>query len=710
VIACLLALLTASALPTDFGEVPLELVPFCRYIVQRRAAEGLNRVVTDEDSDKYGTVYGGAAEDANIAWIAASAYRYEWSHFHENGALREKAFFLLDSLARLHADGGWDDGGHGASFGLHSFAWAVLSWLETGDVDEARARVWREAVAATTDEAMAVNHRRLMSGAYANPEFYYMAGLAAAWKVCGDERYLTEAAQVLQRYENVLFEGGGVSYFHASSPEHGYQQMVVKSVALYWDITRDEHAFSWLRRLAPYFPTVQHRSGLLPDAEQPWLKHSIYNPVNPALPGMLACILDDAANRHVADTATRARADNVANRLPSFLDKNPNWYNYHHTTYAATLLRLLERHALPAPEPMPDRRVFRDHGFRGVRSHWDDFTAAVGTRQMNDTLAGAYLADPAEPMLPLHSALDGVCFEVLWGDRGTDVPGQARQRAHYRCIQWTPTIHHAETDDFAAVSCLSRICSPHWADMPWIPGERWPFNETSDWSYLQHWAVWRDHLVGLGALCCQGDGGQLATGDLARVRWRLSPVGRELDAPQPSESSWQVRYGRVQVNLERLAERGGFQFGHTEDEPPPRCAWAPVLARPAPWQAGDFVHVATDAHPVGSGGEARFKALNEGAAALLVEPGAERAYLWVASLVRHWRQHELAVPPGVTVRLFVRDVELTPAPEGGPAHASLNGGQSAVWLLESKAPLAADQIMAGLTSGRGRGESRPQRN
>jgi hypothetical protein len=142
-------------LPTDFGACPRELVPFLRYIVQRRAAEGLNRIVLSEKDPKFGTawgsrkvqvgtVYGATPEDANIGWVAAAAYSYDWSRFHKNKELRNRAFFLLDALARIRADGKWDDGGLDAYFGLHSFAWAVLSWIETGDVDPARADTWRK--------------------------------------------------------------------------------------------------------------------------------------------------------------------------------------------------------------------------------------------------------------------------------------------------------------------------------------------------------------------------------------------------------------------------------------------------------------------------------------------------------------------------------------------------------------------------------------
>jgi hypothetical protein len=345
---------------THADQVPSDLVPFLRYVIQNRAEHGLKSVVTDKANPKYGTVYGGAAEDANIAWIAAAAYKYDWSRFHRDQALRDKAIALLDALARIHADGRWDDGGHGADFGLHSFAWAVLSWIETGEPDEDRRQLWRKAVAAAADDALFLNHRDLLVADYANPDFYHLAGLAAAWKVTGNDRYREEAGAMLRRYEDSLFDGGGVAYFLKNSPEHGYQQMVVKGTVLYWDLTGDPHALEWLNRLAPYFPNVQHRSGLLTDAEHPHLKHHLYHPLNPAAPAMLASALGDGTNRWAADIATKMRADNVANRMPSFFKKNPNWYNYHHTTYAVVALRIMERHPLPEPVPMPERRLFVD--------------------------------------------------------------------------------------------------------------------------------------------------------------------------------------------------------------------------------------------------------------------------------------------------------------------------------------------------------------
>ena len=709
------ALGTATAQDTthpvvDLGPVPADLVGFCRWTVQDRAGGGLARIVRDTDSPKYGTVYGGAAEDANIAWVAAAAYRHAWSAYHSDQALRDDAFLLVDSLARIHADGRWDDGGLGAYFGLHSFAWAVWFWLETGAVDADRAETWGRAVAAAADDAIRCMQQNPCSGQYANPEFYYLSGLAAASRITGNDAYTEEAKGALRRYENVLWPGGGVAYFHETAPQHGYQQMVTKSVALYWLATGDEYGLEWLRRLAPYFINVQHRTGLVPDAEQPWLKHGFYNPVNPAVPGMLACLLQDAGNRWAAEIAARNRSDNVAERLPSFLEKNPNWYNYHHTTYAATLVWLLADRDLPEPVAPTPRRVLRDAGFRGVRSHWDEFTAAVGTRSKNDSLAGAYMAAPGEPMMPLGSALDGVFAEILCGDRSEAAPAHARGRARYGCVDDRAATHFVETSQVCAASCRSNLCSPYWNDLPWRPGERWRLNEVADWAQIQHWAVWRDHLIGFCLLHCHGDGGSPDTDDQARVRWRFAPVGRELSLATGDAHVRAADCAGLSVRVQMLAEKGGFRFGEVSDQQPPRLATALLLSRPAPWQAGDFAMCATDAHPATSDTEVRVKLLNEAAAAVMLEPEGRKAYVWIVSLGRHVRQHHLAPVPGVRgVRVFERDVELTPPFPGEQATLSLHGGESGLFELAAADAIGVEDILDALSSGWGRGEARSKR-
>jgi hypothetical protein len=718
-------------LPVDFGPCPRKLDEFLKYIVQRRAAEGLNRIVLSENDPRFGaasgdkkskkskkdlrvgTVYGGRQEDANIAWVAAAAYRYPWSRFHRNEILRQRAFFLMDSIARIRADGKWDDGGLDAYFGPQSFGWAALSWIETGDVDAPRAAVWREAVAKAADDGLVCLHYgpyrpSQYTGQYANPEMYFLSGLAAAWKLTGQGRYRDEAAKALRRYDAWLFDGGGVAYFLESSPQHGYQQMVVKSVALYWDLTGDDYALTFLKRLAPYFPNVQHRSGLITGAEQPHLKHTRCNQLNPGTAALIACALGDGANRRAADIATPLTADVVDQKTPSVKGLSGGWYNYHATTYAAAALRMMERHPLPAPSTGISQRVFPDASFRGVRSHWDDFTAAVGTRQMNDSLAGAYLADPKGPVCPLAAAVDGVYFEVLQGKPKPQGAGVPPKKPDYRCVEWSPTTYHLTREGFAAVSCLSRLCAPYWGNMPSMAGELGSTSGVSDWTSLQHWAVWRDCLIGLGSLRCHAAGGDPQIEDVARVRWRLAPAGRELEVLELTPQSCRFRYGGLEVVLLCLDEKGGFAFRpeevstHTKKGVSVWSAWTPLLVRKAPWAAGDFVNVATIIRPVKSQAGVQVKALSHGAAAVLSNPGDRKVLVWTANLWRHWEQYMLDLPPGVKVRTAKRDVEMPPVPPGEPASVGLLGGESALWEIESDTSLDLHALLDKLRAGKGR--------
>jgi len=687
----LLAAEDLPKLPTDFGTCPRTLPEFLHYIVPRRAAEGLNSIylgqtIPNEKRKTYGTIYGGAVEDANVAWTAAAAYRYPWSRFHKHDLLRTRAFLLLDTLTHIRADGKWDDGGLDAYFGVHSLAWAVLSWLDTGAVDEPRANRWRAAVARAADDGLVCLHYgpyrpSALTGQYANPEMYFLSGLAAAWKLTGTPRYREEAANALRRYDEWLFSGGGMAYFLSSSPQHGYQQMIVKSVALYWDLTQDPLAMDFLKRLAPYFPNVQHPSGLLTDAEQPQLKHSFFNTVNPAVPAMLACALNDGANRTAAEVATVLMADNVDGRAPSFSKKGYPWYNYQAATFAASALRLLEKHPLPAPAPQPLRHVFMDPSFRGVRSHWDNFTAATTTRQMSDSLAGAYLADPSEPLMPLDAAIDGVYFEVRQGPKPTE----------FRCVDWTPTVTLAACDGFQSISCLSQLNAAYWGDMT---------DQISTWSTIQHWAVWRDCLIGFGALRSHAIGGEAR--DTARVRWRVSPQGRKLEVLRQTDAAMHFRYGGLQTELTCLEQKGGFRFTAEEITEAPRAGWTPLISRPAPWLSGDYLHVATVVRPSNSDGRVMVKAMKNGAAAVAIEPDGRKAFVWAVNLHRQLQQYLFDLPGGVTARAYKRDLVMPAIPPAEPASAGLVGGESAIWALSSESRIDPDPILASLRAGKGR--------
>jgi hypothetical protein len=596
-----------------------------------------------------------------------------------------------------------------AYFGLHSFAWAALEWQETGDIEPARMRRWVDNARLCAEHAMLCDacgpyRPSALTGQYANPEMYYLSGLAAVWKLTGEEKYRAEASRTLRCYDRWLYPGGGMAYFTSSAPQHGYQLMVVKSVALYYDLTGDAHALELLRRMAPYFPDVQHRSGLMTDAEQPQLKHTFANQLNPAASALIACLTGDGANRWATDVALLLQADGVDQKKPSFSEgMGWGWYNYHATTYAAAALRLMARHPLPAATPPPSRRAFLDGGFRGVRSHWDDFTAASATRPMTDSQAGAYLADPREPLVPLGAAVDGIYFEVLRNLRPAQGNRPGGYATSYRCVDWNPVVYALAADGFAAESCISRLAAPYWGQMPSMAAELSPAGDYADWTTLQHWAVWRDHLIGLGAMRCHADGGDPAGQDMARVRWQLAPAGRELRSQAGSESTSDLTYGGLHVHLQRLAQQGEFRFGSETGGRSPFAETSAVLAKTAPWRAGDYVHVATDISPVGSPAQVLFKPLFQGAAALLVEPGGHKAYLWIAGLERFERQYLWDLPAGITARAYKWDhTEMPPIPPGEPASTGLLGGESTVWVIESAQPLAPQTILDSLRAGKGR--------
>jgi hypothetical protein len=242
------------------------------------------------------------------------------------------------------------------------------------------------------------------------------------------------------------------------------------------------------------------------------------------------------------------------------------------------------------------------------------------------------------------------------------------------------------------MGCLTRLCARYWGDMPYIAGEPAP-NQVSAWTSIQQWAVWRDSLIGLGSLRCGAPGGAPNSTDAARVRWRLAPQGRKFETLEQSETILRFRYGGLQIDLLRLDQKGGFAFASSE---------TPLLVRPAPWASGEFLHVATVIRPSTAEGSVHIRALRNGAAAVLLEPGARKAYVWAVNLHRQLQQYLLDLPPAVQVRTFKRDVEMPAVPAGEPANAGLIGGESAIWVLESKSPLDASALLAGLRAGKSR--------
>jgi len=352
----------------------------------------------------------------------------------------------------------------------------------------------------------------------------------------------------------------------------------------------------------------------------------------------------------------------------------------------------MERHPLPQAAPQAARRIFMDASFRGVRSHWDSFAAATSTRQMSDSLAGAYLADAKEPLMPLDSAVDGVYFEVLQGKKPNE----------FRCLEWTPSTSFASAEGFASIGCLSRLCAPYWGEMPDMTGEGSRPNQVSDWTSLQHWAVWRDCLIGLGALRCHASGGDANSKDTARIRWRLSPQGRKLEVVEQSETSLKFRYGGLSAEVRCLEQKGGFKFAAEEITEAPRAAWTPLLAHAAPWSSGDYLHVATIVRPAQSDAVVEIKTLKNGAALVALEPDGRKAFVWVVNLHRQLQQYLLDLPQGVKVSTYKRDLEMPLVPPGEPANAGLVGAESALWVLRSELKLDAGQLLTGLRAGKSR--------
>ncbi|MGD0775103.1 MAG: hypothetical protein ABSC05_19995, partial [Candidatus Solibacter sp.] len=378
------------------------------------------------------------------------------------------------------------------------------------------------------------------------------------------------------------------------------------------------------------------------------------------------------------------------------------WYNYQWTTFAVAALRLLERHPLPPAVPPPARRVFMDASFRGPRSHWDDFTAAVGTRQMNDSLAGAYLAGDREPLMPLGAAVDGVYFEVLHGKLPAGSVSTPRWKTEFRCLDWNPKVNFAEAEGFVSLGCLSTLCAPLWGEMPVLSGDGPAPSQVSDWTTLQQWAVWRDCLIGFGALRCHAAGGNSANSDTARVRWRLAPIGRKLEVLGQSEIELRFGYGGLRTDLLCLEQKGGFVFAPAEITEAPRAAWTPLLQRPAPWLSGDFANVSTVIRPAGSEGAILVRGLQNGAVAVALEPDGRKAYVWLVNLHRQMQQYLMDLPPGITVTAYKRNVELPPVPPGEPANAGLMGGEGTVWVAQSKSPIDAQRLLAAVRAGRSR--------
>jgi hypothetical protein len=236
--------------------------------------------------------------------------------------------------------------------------------------------------------------------------------------------------------------------------------------------------------------------------------------------------------------------------------------------------------------------------------------------------------------------------------------------------------------------------------MPYLASENPSGSEVSDWFSIQHWAVWQDYLVGLGALFSNGAGGDFKTGDEARIRWRLSPQNRKLNITEQSDKVLRFQYGRLRTDLSCLDQRGGFSFKAKNITEAPRAAWTPLLVRPAPWSSGDFANISTIIRPDSATGSVQTKTLKNGAAALFLESDRRKAHIWVVNLTRHTQNYLLNIPSGITVRTYKRNVIMPPIAVGQPGHAGLAGGEAEIWVINSDQPINPTSLFAGLREGR----------
>jgi hypothetical protein len=209
--------------------------------------------------------------------------------------------------------------------------------------------------------------------------------------------------------------------------------------------------------------------------------------------------------------------------------------------------------------------------------------------------------------------------------------------------------------------------------------------------------VWRDCLIGFGALHYQG-AGQPDAQDIARVRWRLAPKGRKLQIVEQSATSLRFQYGGLRTDLVRLDTGTGFTFQPDNITEEPRQTWTPLLVR----SGGTSTQVATIIRPAGAEGTVEITGLPNGAAAVLLEPDRRKAYVWAVNLHRQLQQYLLDLPAGVNVTTYKRDVEMPSVPPGEPANAGLVGGEAVVWVIQSDTPLDAQSLLKKLRPGKSR--------
>ncbi|NQT17163.1 MAG: hypothetical protein HQ582_30700 [Planctomycetes bacterium] len=703
-------------IPDAVDGVPTDPVEFCQWIITSRTRAAMQALRASEDGAKYGFSH----SDAYLAWIMASAYQGDgWSPFCRDTELRDLAFRLLDALTTARLQDAFPGGNHPIVFGLHGYAFAVLRWKETGAAPPEKLDRWVEGVRKSAEYAIRYTARGQYVGDYANPEMYYLSGLAAAWKLTGEPRYREEAATALRRYRDDTFPDGGVAYFRGTNAKVGYQHMVVKAVCLYYELTGDAYAKELLDCYARYFPMVYHRAGVFSPSEHPWLKHYVGEWVNPAVPDMIASLTGDGRNETVARIAAHRAAEAEASAFPSFMsdpDKRVRaWYNFHHVTFACAAVRL---HKEVEPEPLADRWVGPDENVRGIRGRWDDWMAVVTSRRGSVTLPGCLIADPAEPHYPLDSGL--LFFACEYGGKPIQKPdGFQIDRAQHIMSQWEPVHHRTLGRDGAVVSVWSGLRTPYWGHLPTSTAED-SQADPGAWEYIQAWITWKNSLIGLIRMDALRDPPEPEKPGYVRIRPVFIPQNRELAASEQN-GGLSGSYGRLQFLLRPLAENEGWQFAEIDN-------WSisqflsihggtyvyvhpksPVYQKTnETWQRGDkallYAAFWDQRDPaIRADDPEAFQAvmLKDRAGAVVIRRSKTSAVVFAVALSRRWVQLQLDTGPDWSVDLRHGDDPL-PTFQGEPVRFSLLGGQTAVLEIRSEQQLSAADVARSLhvTGGR----------
>jgi len=706
--------------PLDFPEtvdgVPTDPVEFCKWIITSRTRAAVEALRASEDGAKYGLSH----SDAYLAWIMASAYQGDgWSPYYQDTELRDLAVRLLDALTTARLKEPFPGDNHPFVFGLHGYAFAVLRWKETGAVPQEKLDRWVEGVRKSAEFAIRYTARGQFVGDYANPEMYYLSGLAAAWKLTGEPRYREEAAAALRRYRDDTFPDGGVAYFRGTNAKVGYQQMVVKAVCLYYELTEDAYAKELLECYAKYFPLIYHGAGIFSPSEHPWLKHYVSEYVNPAVPDMIASLTGDGRNETVARIAALRAAEGEASAFPSFMsdpDKRVRaWYNFHHVTFACVALRLNKE---VEPEPLADRWVGPDENVRGIRSRWNDWMAIVTSRRSSVTLPGCLIADPAEPHYPLDSGL--LFFVCEYGGKPMEKPDGFRiDRAQHIMSQWNPVYHRTLGQDGAVVSVCSGLRTPYWGYLPMSTAED-PHADPGAWETIQAWITWKNSLIGLIRMDALRDPPEPEKPGYVRIRPVFIPQNRELVVSEQN-GGLSGNYGRLQFQLQPLASHEGWEFAEIDN-------WSisqflsihggtyvyvhpksPVYQKTnETWRRGDKALLSAalwdERDPaIRPNDPEAFQAvmLKDRASAVVIRRSETSAVVFAVALGRRWVQIQLDTAPDWSVELRHGD-DLLPTFQGEPVRFSLLGGQTAVLHIESGKRLSAADVARGLrvTGGR----------